>query len=188
MNEIDRIAIAELEKQYGIPRSVLHDRMNALGIKRTRIGNKAYIDGGALQLLNDLDAHMKRRLGGGSFPRQHSLAKQPMALFLESVGKSKEQTDLTVARQDSSQTEILIKAIAYLMNQQPVDEFQSRRKLKEVAEEGWQLSTSELLTLLMRSSIPPLDDHQRFSRMGFTFWQVGKGGRQYEWRVSKVEP
>lgn len=174
MNEIDRIAIAELEKQYGIPRSVLHDRMNALGIKRTRIGNKAYIDGGALQLLNDLDAHMK--------------AKQPMALFLESVGKSKEQTDLTVARQDSSQTEILIKAIAYLMNQQPVDEFQSRRKLKEVAEEGWQLSTSELLTLLMRSSIPPLDDHQRFSRMGFTFWQVGKGGRQYEWRVSKVEP
>lgn len=172
MSEIDRIAIAGLEKQYDIPRSVLHDRMNALGIKRTKIGNKAYIDGDALQLLNSLDAHMK--------------AKQPMALFLESIGKSKEQKDLTVARQDSSQTEILIKAIAYLMNQQPVDEFQNRRKLKEAAQEDWYLSTSELLSLLNLKTVPRLDDHNRFKRMGFVFWRLSKVGRQYEWHVKKV--
>lgn len=173
MSEIDRIAIAGLEKQYSIPRSVLYDRMNALGIKRTKIGSRAYIDGSSLQMLNDLDAHMK--------------AGQPMALFLESVGSEREQTEIAVAGQTTGQTEILIKAIAYLMNQQPTDELQSRRKLKEVAEEGWRLSTSELLALLMRSSIPPLDDHQRFSRMGFTFHRMGKVGREYEWRVSKVQ-
>ena len=111
-----------------------------------------------------------------------------MALFLESVEKPSEQTEITVAGQTTGQTEILIKAIAYLMNQHPSGVLQSRRQLKEVAEEGWRLSTSELLGLLMRSSMPPLDDHGGFSRMGFTFHRMGKVGRQYEWRVSKVQP
>lgn len=181
MSEIDRIAIAGLEKQYGIPRSVLYDRMNALGIKRTKIGSRAYIDGEALQLLNNLDAHMK--------------AGQPMALFLESVEKPSEQTKIAVAGQATGQTEILIKAlaqlnevVAHLMNQQPGEELYAWQKLEEVSEHNWHIPTSQLLSLLGRTTIPSLDDHHRFSRMGFTFHRMGKVGRQYEWRVSKMQP
>ncbi len=174
MSEIDRIAIAGLEKQYSIPRSVLYDRMNALGIKRTKIGSRAYIDGSSLQMLNDLDAHMK--------------AGQPMALFLESIDKPSEQTEIIVAGQSTGQTEILIKAIAYLMNQQPSDGFYAWQKLEEVSKHNWHIPTSQLLLLLSRATIPPLDDHQRFSRMGFRFHRMGKVGREYEWRVTKVQP
>ena len=148
--------------------------MNALGIKRTKIGSRAYIDGSSLQMLNDLDAHMK--------------AGQPMAIFLESIEKPSEQTEIIVAGQTAGQTEILIKAIAYLMNQQSSDEFYAWQKLEEVSEHNWHIPTSQLLSFLGRTTIPPLDDHHRFSRMGFTFHRMGKVGRQYEWRVSKIQP
>ena len=178
--EIDRIAIAKLEERYGIAKSVLYDRMNALGIKAEKIGNRSYLSGEQLQLLDGLHEHMK---AGGS-----------LAMFVERVGKqtaeqSAEQSSMVVAGQSAEQS-ALLKIVAAMLDRQSTapSPFESRRQLKEVAEEGWYLFTSELLPLLGLKSIPPLDDHNRFTRMGFVFWRAGKASREYEWRVTKVQP
>ncbi|MGL5922177.1 hypothetical protein [Chroococcidiopsis sp.] len=180
--EIDKVSITKLEKRYSIAKSVLYDRMNALGIKPEKIGNRSYLSGEQLQLLDELQEHMK---SGGS-----------LAMFADRISKqTAEQSNMMVAgqttEQSTEQSALLRIVTASLLDRQPapttLDPFENRRKLKEIAEEGWHISTSELLPLLGLKSIPPLDDHNRFTRMGFVFWKVGKVGREYEWRITKVQ-
>lgn len=59
--------------------------------------------------------------------------------------------------------------------------------LDKAAREGYYLPTSMLLPILSRKSIPKLDDHNRFSMMGFVFWKIGRVGNQYEWKVTKEQ-
>lgn len=174
MSEIDRIPIAGLESQYGIPRSVLHDRMNALGIKRTKIGNKSYIDSKALELLNGLDAHMKANL--------------PMALFLERVGRlSASQTKSPVDSPSSSQSvsQIAIASPITIQIAPAPAPFDNYRMLSEAAKEGWAIPTSELLPLLGLLRLPKLEEG-KFYRRGFVFERVvPRRGRETEWKVAK---
>ena len=173
MTQVDRVPITSLPSRYGIVRSLLYIRLKDLNIKPEKDSRQAYVNAEQLAMLDALHAHIQK---GGT---TSEFIKQQGAIAIVTESTNQQLTSVESG---------LIKAIAYLMNQHPTDELQSRRQLKEVAEEGWRLSTSELLGLLMRSSIPPLDAHQRFSRMGFTFHRMGKVGRQYEWRVTKVQP
>lgn len=182
--QINRIAIAGLESQYNIPRSVLHDRMNALHIQRTKIGNKAYIDSESLQLLNELNAHMK--------------AGHPMALFLERIGKQSNGQSVSLSPSDNSQTTDSLAAflldeinetrftIQLLPPPVPPNPWDSYEQLELIASHNWLIPTSRLLPLLNRKSIPKLDDHNRFRCMGFVFWRMGKAGREFEWHVKKI--
>ena len=63
MTLLDRVPVAQLPDKYGIVKSVIYDWINRLGIKPTKIGNKSYVSGEQLELLDQLDAHMK---AGGS--------------------------------------------------------------------------------------------------------------------------
>lgn len=179
--QLDRIGIVDLEKQYGISRSVLHERMNALNIKRTKIGNKSYIDSSAIQLLDELHAHIK--------------SKQPMALFLEKIGIQQERhqsTDKlatlvpTVNHQSTDNLESRL-VIQLLPAPTLVHPLENHRILLETARDGFVLPTSQLLPLLSRKSLPALDDHNRFNSHGFTFWKSGKMGNEYGWRVTKQQ-
>lgn len=169
--EIDLIPVKDLWKQYSVGKTFFYQLLDELYIVPIKHSTRSYLSG---EDKAKLDKYFSL-----SIPRREQFVREQVGIV---------QMELTDERSQLTNVESqLIKAIAYLMNQQQTDELHSRRKLKEVAEEGWRLSTSELLALLMRSSIPPLDDHQRFSRMGFTFHRMGKVGRQYEWRVSKVQ-
>ncbi len=45
MTKLDRVPVAQLPDKYGIVKSVIYDRINRLGIKPTKIGNKSYVSG-----------------------------------------------------------------------------------------------------------------------------------------------
>lgn len=178
--EIDLIPVKDLWKQYSVGKTFFYQLLDELYIVPIKHSTRSYLSG---EDKAKLDKYFSL-----SIPKREQFVREQVGIV---------QMELTNERiQLTSGESGLIKAlaqlnevIAYLMQQnQPADELQSRRKLKEVAEEGWRLSTSELLGLIMRSSIPPLDDHQRFRCMGFTFHRMGKVGRQYEWRVSKIQP
>ena len=170
--EIDLVPIKDLWKQYSVGKTFFYQLLDELYIEPVKYGTRSYLSG---EDKAKLDKYFSL-----SHPKREQFVREQVGIV---------QMELTNERIQLTSVESgLIKAIAYLMNQHPTDELQSRRQLKEVAEEGWRLSTSELLGLLMRSSITPLDEHHRFSRMGFTFTRERKVGRQYEWRVSKVQP
>ena len=170
--EIDLVPIKDLWKQYSVGKTFFYQLLDELYIEPVKYGTRSYLSG---EDKAKLDKYFSL-----SHPKREQFVREQVGIV---------QMELTNERIQLTSVESgLIKAIAYLMNQHPTDELQSRRQLKEVAEEGWRLSTSELLALLMRSSIPLLDDHHGFSRMGFTFHRMGKVGRQYEWRVTKIQP
>lgn len=177
--EIDLVPIKDLWKQYSVGKTFFYQLLDELYIEPVKYGTRSYLSG---EDKAKLDKYFSL-----SHPKREQFVREQVGIV---------QMELTNERIQLTSVESgLIKAlaqlnevIAHLMNQHPTDELQSRRQLKEVAEEGWRLSTSELLGLLMRSSIPPLDEMHSFSRMGFTFTRMGKVGRQYEWRVSKVQP
>ena len=170
--EIDLVPIKDLWKQYSVGKTFFYQLLDELYIEPVKYGTRSYLSG---EDKAKLDKYFSL-----SHPKREQFVREQVGIV---------QMELTNERIQLTSVESgLIKAIAYLMNQHPTDELQSRRQLKEVAEEGWRLSTSELLGLLMRSSILLLDDHHGFSRMGFTFQRMGKVGRQYEWRVTKIQP
>lgn len=171
MEIVDRIPVAKLEERYSVVRSVLYDRIKALNIKPQKIGNKSYLNAEQLQQLDDLDVHMKT---GGS-----------LAMFIDQVKPSAEQTGgLSVISPDSSQ--LLLNVIAAMANQQTLDPLADYELLERIASANFYLPTKRLLRLLQLKTIPKLDDHKRFSRMGFVFWQVGRVGRESEWKVTKL--
>ncbi len=60
----EKFPTSKLQERYGITRSAIYSRLDALHIKPARQGkgNKTYITSDQLQLMDDLNAHMK---GGG---------------------------------------------------------------------------------------------------------------------------
>jgi hypothetical protein len=58
--QIDRFPVSDLPARYDIKRTALYERLKALDIKPIKQGNKSYVDGDQLQLLDDLHAHIGR--------------------------------------------------------------------------------------------------------------------------------
>jgi len=72
MTELDRVPVAQLPSKYGIVKSVLYDRINRLGIKPQKIGNKSYLSGEQLELLDQLDAHINAGGSMAEFADRHT--------------------------------------------------------------------------------------------------------------------
>lgn len=62
--------MSELPEKYGITKSVVYSRLEALHIKPTRAGNKSYINDEELQLMDELSAHLKASGGTKDFVEQ----------------------------------------------------------------------------------------------------------------------
>lgn len=196
--EIESFPVKDLPDRYSIGRTILYERMNALNITPERQGNRGYITLEQLNLLDDLDKHIKSGQTTPEFLRQHGITSEPGVYNVRSVrserGEQMEngfQTETAIARRESSipttlvqLPEELIQILALFLDSR-VDPFHQYDALAKAAREGYYLPTSMLLPLLSRKSIPKLDDHDRFKSMGFVFWKLGKIGNQYQWKITK---
>lgn len=70
MNE-SQFQASKLQERYGVVKSVIYSRLYALGIKPQRRGHKSYISAEQLQLMDDLDAHLKAEGGTDEFVKQY---------------------------------------------------------------------------------------------------------------------
>lgn len=185
--EIDQIPLNGLEGRYSIGYTSINNRLNRLGIKPIKQGRRSYVSAEQLEVLDQLDKHIK---AGGTIQSFLSLQAAP--------DPSK---DINVApddkiSSDKSQQQViatLVNAIAAL--NMPVtlqigtglDRFAYYRVLEEAAEKGWELTTSEVAELLKIPVAEIEGDTQTFRQAGFVFNRC-ETTRQWEnrWRVVKL--
>lgn len=182
--QIDRFPVSDLPDRYDIKRTALYERLKALDIKPIKQGNKSYVDGDQLQLLDDLHAHIGR--GGG------------IADFLqESKQLSDEQSEQTEQLAPINQSGALF-ALVEVLTSRLVPAIVSKltpsppplahlEALERAYEKDWLLSTSELAQLLKLSPRTIRGYGNSFSEAGFIFTKAGTRARQETaWRVSKA--
>ncbi|MCW5319575.1 MarR family transcriptional regulator [Nostoc sp. KVJ3] len=195
MTKLDRVPVAQLPDKYGIVKSVLYDRINRLGIKPTKIGNKSYVSGEQLELLDQLDAHMKAGGSMADFADQYASHGGGQSENFDSGIESDSQ--LTVAGLTASQfgqlsqviEGLVTRLIPAIVRQLPGlanDPVAHLRALEEAYKNGWLLSTRELATLLKLSSSTVCRYGSKFEDAGFVFTRAGqrKGG-EVAWSVGK---
>jgi hypothetical protein len=180
--EIDRLSVSQIIERYGVVRSAVYNRLEALSIKPERSGKKSYIDAQQLELLDDL--HQFLQMGGttAEFLERRGIQKGGDGSSGSSSGLSTVQPDIVQ----------LVAAIAaqFASKLQPPpsqpDPLAYFETLEQAARNGWHLSTSEISYLLdlLPSDIQSYGD--RFSEAGFTFTRAGyRAGGEIAWKVSK---
>jgi hypothetical protein len=185
MTEIDRLAVASLGDRYGISRSVLYSRINALKIEPEKLGNRAFVSGGQLALLDGLHDHLK---DGGS-----------TAEFLEIKGLDDEKPSGKPSGEQSAGQITFSPDAGQLLNllaeQQHTEQSAEQsnlhwterlRCLEEAYEKGWLLSTSQLAELLGISSHTLTSFHE-CDRYGFHLSRAGMNGAEIAWKVGKAQ-
>ncbi|MBD2462765.1 hypothetical protein H6G89_17125 [Oscillatoria sp. FACHB-1407] len=186
--EIDRLPVSALMERYTLVRSAVYTRLEALGIKPEKVGNKSFLNAQQIELMDDL--HRFIQSGGTT------------AEFLDSRGISKagESSGLSLGQSSGSSSGLstvpssdmmqMFNAFADAVSRlqpaaPPPDPLAYFRHLEEAAQNGWILKTSEVAYLLdlLPSEISQYGD--AFSDAGFVFTRSGYRGGEVAWRVSK---
>lgn len=195
MTELDRIPVAQLSNKYGIVKSVQEDRINRLGIKPTKIGNKSYISGEQLDLLDQLHAHLNAGGSMAEFALHSASQSGGQSESVESPSQSASQ--LTVTELTASQFGLigqlieglvtrLVPAIVRQLPAVSTDPVAHLRALEEAYQNGWLLSTTELAALLKLSKSTVRGYGSQFSDAGFVFTRAGTRKRgETAWSVGK---
>jgi len=185
---VDLIPVSQLIDRYSLARSAVYKRMADLGIKREKVGNRAYVNAEQVKLLDEL--HSFIQVGGNiaEFTTRKGLVDSPKAKSSKSGGS--ESSGLAL---NQSELVKLVSAIAAEMTAQmrqiqtaPTDPLAYYESLEKAARNGWKLRTSELAELLKLdpSEINRFD--QTFYEAGFTFNRAGyRAGGEGAWVVSK---
>lgn len=184
--EIDRFPVSNLPERYGIGRTALYERLNALSIKPQKQGTKSYIAGEQLQQLDALDQHLKSGRGLNDFldavhrttsEQTEQLAPAP----IDAIAPTESST--MVAIMDG-----LLQAVVARITPQSSrgTRLAHLRELEEAYEKRWLLSTSELADLLGLSAETVRGYGEQFAEAGFLFSRAGTRSRgELAWRVGK---
>ncbi|MEB3355267.1 MAG: hypothetical protein VKK04_00875 [Synechococcales bacterium] len=182
---LDRIPVSQMPDRYGIARSAFYTRMNALGIEPKKVGNKAFLEGPAIQLMDDLDRHLKA--GGTTAEFLEMRGIQPSELSSDEPSLD-ETTGLSFPPGNIIQIAAAIAAeMAARFQPAPPkpDPLAYFETLERAVRGGWVLKTSEVAYLLDLSASEIQQYGNRFSDAGFVFTQAGYRGGEVAWRVSK---
>ena len=180
--EIDKFPVGHLTTRYDLVRSAVYKRMDQLGIKPERVGNRAYINKEQLYLLDALHAHIQN---GGSATE-----------FIEARGLNRNQPPSNSTQNNGDNSSLaspgelgqFMKALVDLVSgsQPPPDPMKPYSDLENAAQKNWILSTSDIIYLLDISpgELKRLGD--RFQDAGFIFTRIGyRRDGQEAWRVTK---
>ncbi len=184
--QIDGFPVAQLPSRYGVARSVVYSRLSALKIEPSKRKNKAYITNEQLQLLDELNEHLKRK--GATVAEFQAIAglgdkpAQTEPIRLSDSTQSRQTGQLTTL--DSlAALELLAEAITTRITP-PAQRLNHLRSLEEACKNRWLLSTSDLSALL-KLSPRTINRQQSFERYGFTFTRAGRNGTEIAWKVNK---
>jgi hypothetical protein len=184
--EIDRLPVNQLMDRYGLVRSAVYTRLNALGIEPEKVGNRSYVNSKQLQLLDEL--HQFIQAGGqtAEFLEMKGIQRTEDSSSELSSGLS---SGLPIGQPDIVRLVAMIASeIAAKFQPPPAerDRFAYLETLERAARNGWLLRSSEVAYLL---ELPPSDlQHygDRFSDAGFVFTKAGYRSRgEVAWKVSK---
>lgn len=179
---VDRLPVGQLSARYNLVRSAIYNRLDALGIKPERVGNKSYVNAEQLRLLDDLHQFIQAGGNTAEFIEMRGIRKGQEPPEELSSGLSLNQPDIfkLVA---AIASEIASRLQPPMPDPDPLAYFET---LERAARNGWLLRTSEVAYLL---DMPPSTIREygdRFSEAGFVFTKAGyRAPGEVAWRVSK---
>jgi hypothetical protein len=205
--QIDRIALSGLQSRYGIGRTAVYTRIQALQIEPIRKGNKAFVTSEQLKLLDELHEYLK--LGNSMSEALEKMGRQTTQEFdtekinTKSPLSSEQYSEQSLAKGESSAIAASLAALIQevtrtqeqmLAQQRQIaelyrstaDPLAPQRALEEAYQHGWQLSTSQLAQILGLSP-KNLGRYQAFEQFGFTFTRCGRQSQQTTWTVTKKD-
>jgi hypothetical protein len=184
--EIDRIPVNQLMQRYNIVRSAVYTRLDALGIKPEKIGNKAYVNAPQIKLLDEFHEFIQSGGTTAEFKEMRGIQSGENLSTGQYTGQS---SGLSLVQSDLVQMVAAIAAqFANKMQPPPPepDPLSYFEALEKAAQNGWYLRTSEVAYLL--DLLPSDIQHYgvQFQEAGFIFTQVGyRSGGELAWKVSK---
>lgn len=180
--ELDEIPVAQLTDRYGVHRSQVYTRLDALKQRNPELvpykrGRKAYINSYMLQCLDGMAALLQQGHTTEEAADQvlGTLRQTPNSRADSPVDTRQVATStLAIAQPDSTSVP-------------PNFDFNNLlemlRGLQELADQNWWLSTSQLAQVMDMKSLPSGDS---FERYGFRFTRTGKNGTETAWKVEKL--
>lgn len=201
--EIDNYPVADLPSRFDLGKQAVYNRLEALGIKPTKVGKRSYISATQLQTLDRIHAHINQ---GGSMadfqspPQSPDLEISPLDAMdktsgrLNSADNNLETSPLDRIDKSSglveNNLEVLVNLIAGAVSQTIASTVQQRSPLWYMSEleraeaQGWMLTTAEIQQLI---GVKPTaaTGTSTYQRGSFTFTKAGKIGSQTAWRVTK---
>lgn len=179
---VDRLPVGQLSARYNLVRSAIYNRMDALGIKPERVGNKSYVNADQLRLLDDLHQFIQAGGNTAEFIEMRGLRKEPEKPPEMSSGLSAAPPDIFKLVSIIA-AEIASRLQPPMPDPDPLAYFET---LERAARNGWLLRTSEVAYLLDMPPSALRDYGDRFSEAGFIFTKAGyRAPGEIAWRVSK---
>ncbi len=213
--EIDPYPVSELTTRFGIGRTALYSRMNALTIVPIKQGSKAFVSLQQLQRLDALNEHLKNGGGLTDFERVHRQGDEqeeqanPMLSDAIPTELSRREAGgaLDFLRMDVQSAAELVAALVVnplvggikeaLLTVFPAPlsrverglRLSHLRELEEAYEKGWLLSTSELADLLGLTATTVRSYGSQFEQAGFilTRAQATRARGELAWKVGKMK-
>ncbi|NEP15445.1 MAG: hypothetical protein F6J97_00910 [Leptolyngbya sp. SIO4C1] len=182
MTELDEIPVSSLADRYGVHRSQVYTRMEALKRRNPELiphkrGKKAYISRYMLECLDGMAALVQQGQTTEEAADQ-VLAKLPS-------NRANSRADSPVDTRHIGSSALAITQADETKDAEPdFDELlKMLRGLQELADNDWWLSTSQLAKVMGLNSLPSGD---QFERYGFRFIKAGKNGAEVAWKVEKL--
>jgi hypothetical protein len=160
------LSLEEARERYQIGRTALADRMRHCQISPTRSGNRSFLDGAQLDVLDRLDSHLEKGRGLGDFhsPFVKVEIEEPTAIVKTKV----------------SPAPIQVQPLEPIGFDHLAELGRLLEFLDRASASGWKLPTSVIRQLL--GSKP---HGANWSRFGFTFRPAGNHGTETAWAIFK---
>jgi len=191
-SQIDRFPVKELPNRYSINRSVLYTRLEKLGIKTSKEGNKSFIDGESLKLLDALDQHLKKGGTTSEFLDQttNPTDKPDNPLISLNEGNYDNKTD-KLDRPDKQTGQLANSGLLEQLFSLTLEAVENRRTglndlrdLQEIADNNWLLPTKRLAEII-GCSRSYFQGKKEIHYCGFKLEKIGKQGNETLWRVTR---
>ena len=171
---VDSVKVSSLLDRYGIGKTALHNRLNALGIEAEKRGRFSYVSAAQLEQMDQLDLRLK---AGEPMPKPSN--DEESDTFTGHVHRTLTERSPNTSIALSPSTDAAILTLASML-QKPVDLLANHRSLQEACDKGWALPTPVLRELI---GVKP--HGEEFDRLGFRFVRTA---RKTEWRVYGAPP
>lgn len=182
--ELDEVPVGSLTDRYGVHRSQVYNRMEALKKRDANLtphkrGRKSYISAQMLAHMDSMAALLQQGM------TVEEAADQVLGYV---------STGLPDSPPDTRQAGLVYSPRGDLAEPEPEQEIDPEfdfdnllgklRGLQELADQGWWLSTSQIANVLELKSLP---GGPSFERYGFRFVRAGKNGAETAWKIEKLD-
>ena len=174
--QIDEMPVASLDTRYGVHRSQVYNRLEAIKKRRDdlvphRRGRKSYVSAELLSLLDGMAALIQ----------QGSTTEEAANQVLGQLSNRPADSPVDIRQVGASAL-----AITTPEPEKPFsidDTLHMLRALQELADNDWRLSSDQIAHTLELKALPSGDS---FERYGFKFSKAGKNGTQTAWKIEKL--